>query len=80
VTGFDPIIIAGAIITAAWVIAKAIEEATKNITAAIETHRLTLDRTSGRVGDKLDALWSPIKGLNNAAWQKLGVGPADDIG
>lgn len=55
----------GSIAFAGWLIAKAIGDGLQRIADKIENNGHLVHR----VGTKLDALWSPISGLNNAAWQ-----------
>ena len=65
------LLIAGSVVLAGWLIAKAIESGLQRIADRIDNNSRLLDR----VGTKIDALWSPIMGLNNAAWCKLGGAP-----
>lgn len=55
----------GSIVFAGWLIAKAVEDGLRRVADRIEGNNHLVDR----VGTKLDALWSPISGPNNAAWQ-----------
>lgn len=67
----DTVFIVGAIVTGAFMISKSIEAAAKQIGDRIDNNSRLLDR----VGTKLDNLWSPLKGMSNAAWHKLGGAP-----
>lgn len=66
-TSTHALAVAGSVVFAGWLIAQAIENGLKAIADRIDNNSRLLDR----VGTKLDALWSPIAGLNNAAWEMV---------
>ena len=61
------IAIAGSILFSGWLIAKAVEDGLNRIADRIDNNSRLVDR----VGTKLDAIWSPLSGLNNAAWEMV---------
>ena len=77
----NELLIAGSVLLVGWLIVRALENGLQRIADRIDNNSRLLDR----VGTKLDRLCSTIKGLESAAWHKLGGAPklsemdSDDI-